>query len=146
MSLERMQYELMLFSRNYTKPHHTDEAVLERSAYVLLCRLENAAPMTLKEISEALGLDASTIHRQVAALLRHGHLDYARQPPGEVARRVAPTAAGRNALAQTRAILERGLRSVVGDWPEAKRQQFEGLLLDFNMQVEALEGKSWPRT
>lgn len=145
MSLKQMQYELMLFSRNYMRPHHADGAVLERSAYVLLCRLEHVAPMTLKEISEALGLDASTIHRQVAALLRHEHLEYARQAAGEVARRVTPSKAGLAALAETRTIFERGLDSVVGDWPESKKQQFVDLLMDFNLQVETLEGKAWPR-
>lgn len=140
-----MQYELMLFSRNFMKPHHADEVVLERSAYVLLCRLEHVAPMTLKEISIALGLDASTIHRQTAALLTQDYLQYAPNNAGEVARRVAPTSAGLAALGKARAVLESGLRDVVGDWPEGKKEQFVDLLRDFNRQVETLEGKAWPR-
>lgn len=145
MTLTHLQYELMLFSRNYLKPHHIKEQVLDRSAYVLLSRLEFAEPMTLKEISEALGLDASTIHRQSSALLKAAHLEHVAPGEGQVARRVRPTVTGLAALAQTRRIFEQGLESVVGNWPEVKQEQFESLLRDFNERVEALEGRSWPR-
>lgn len=101
--------------------------------------------MTLKEISEALGLDASTINRQVAASLRQEHLEYVPNATGQTARRVAPTKSGLAAMVETRRIFEHGLEKVVGDWPEAKRQQFIDLLVDFNHQVEALEGNAWPR-
>ncbi|MDD0859964.1 hypothetical protein NHF46_24295 [Arthrobacter alpinus] len=66
--------------------------------------------------------------------------------PGEVARRLAPTAAGLAALVDTRAINEEGLRDVVGDWPAQRREQFLSLLLRFNQDVEALENTPWPRT
>lgn len=145
MSLKIMQYELMLMSRKYMKPLDAGDVMLERSAYVLLCRLEHAAPMTLKEISEALGLDASTINRQVAASLRQAHLEYVPNSTGQAARRVVPTKSGLAAMVETRRIFERGLEKVVGDWPEPKKQQFIDLLLDFNHQVEALEGNAWPR-
>lgn len=145
MTLTHLQYELMLFSRNYLKPHHSKDQVLDRSAYVLLSRLEFAEPMTLKEISEALSLDASTIHRQSAALLKAEYLEHVAPGAGQVARRVRATASGLAALAETRRIFEQGLDSVVGNWPETKQEQFESLLRDFNQQVESLEGKSWPR-
>lgn len=145
-SLNQMQYELMLFSRYHLRPHVTAEPTLERSAYVLLNRLELTAPMTLKELSQALHLDTSTIHRQLAALLRHEHVEYVAGAAGEVARRIAPTAAGLAALVSTRASYEDGLRRVVGDWPEEKQRQLLGLLRDFNQDVERIEGAPWPRS
>ena len=145
MSLTHLQYELMLFSRNYLKPHHSKERVLDRSAYVLLSRLEFSEPMTLKEISEALGLDASTIHRQSSSLFKAAHLEHVAPVSGQVARRVRPTAAGLAALAETRRIFEQGLASVVDTWPADKQEHFQSLLRDFNERVEALEGTSWPR-
>lgn len=144
-SVQQMQCELMLLSRHQLRPHSGEVPLIERSAYLLLSRLELVDPMTLKELSNALRLDSSTVHRQLAALLRSGHVEYVRGAAGEVARRVAPTPAGLAALIQTRANNEVGLRSVVGNWPEDKRQQFLALLREFNQDVETLEGAPWPR-
>ena len=40
---------------------------LERSAYLVLRRLRIEGPMSIGELSEAFGLDNSTVHRQTAA-------------------------------------------------------------------------------
>ena len=144
--LRQMQYELMLFSRYHLRPFDTAEPMLERSAYVLLNRLEHATPMTLKELSLALLLDTSTVHRQVGVLLRHGHVCYATGTPGEVARRITPTAEGLTALRGTRKSYETGLRRVVGEWPDAKQHDFMEMLREFNQTVECIEDAPWPRT
>lgn len=143
--LDQLEYELMLFSRYYLRPHHTAEQMLERSASILLSRLENVPAMTLKELAGALRLDGSTVHRQVAALLRAELLAYAPNDGGEVARRVTPTDAGRAALARARDIYATGLERVMDGWPLSQREQFLGLLQGFNQNVEGLEGTPWPR-
>lgn len=143
--LDQLEYELMLFSRYYLRPHHTAEQMLDRSASVLLSRLENVPAMTLKELAAVLRLDPSTVHRQVAALLRAELLAYAPNDGGEVARRVTPTDAGRAALARSRDTNATGLDRVMAGWPASKRAQFLGLLQGFNQNVEQLEGSPWPR-
>ncbi len=143
--LQDMQYELMLFSRYHLRPNHKSNLAIERSAYVLLNRLEHAEPMTLKELAQALRLDTSTIHRQVGALIRHEHVAYVPGVAGEVARRIAPTEAGIEALLKARTSDEQGLCDVVGDWPQEKQRAFMSMLRDFNETVEGLEGAPWPR-
>lgn len=143
--LQQMQYELMLISRYQLRPHPQDGPMIERSAYLLLNRLERVDPMTLKELSHALRLDTSTVHRQLGALLRSGHVAYVAGVAGEVARRIAPTPAGLAALIETRASHEDGLRTVVGEWPQEKQRQFITLLRQFNQNVETLEDAPWPR-
>lgn len=143
--LHEMQYELMLFFRYHLRPHYKSSLALERSAYVLLNRLEHCDPMTLKELSQALRLDTSTIHRQVGALMRHEHVAYVPGVAGEVARRIAPTEAGIEALVEARTSYEQGLRDVVGDWPPEKQRAFMGMLRDFNETVERIEDAPWPR-
>ncbi len=143
--LELMEYELMLFSRYYLRPQHRAEGMLDRSAFVLLSRMENVLPMTLKELAVTLRLDGSTVHRQVGALLRPELLAYAPHDGGELARRVTPTAAGRAALRECRKVYAEGIGQVISDWSEAKSEQFLKLLKDFNQGVEALEGSPWPR-
>lgn len=144
--LGQLEYELMLLARYALRPQHRNEEVLDRSAMVLLSRLENVAPMTLKELSCALRLDVSTVHRQSAALLRVGLMDYAPRDSGEVARRLTHTEAGLAALAHTRTIYERGLESVVKDWSEERRVELANMLRSFNEDVEQIEGALWPRS
>lgn len=145
-TLGQLQYELMLFSRYHMRPHHNDDPLLERSAQVLLSRMEHVDPMTLKELSQALRLDASTIHRQTAVLLRQGYLEYAQPQPGEVARKVNPTPEGMAMLESTRVSLRQGIARVVGEWPEEKGELLATLLREFNEGVEGLEGTAWPRS
>ncbi len=144
--LGQLEYELMLMARYALRPHHRQGEVLDRSAMVLLSRLENVPPMTLKELACALRLDGSTVHRQSAALLRAALLDYAPRDGGEVARRVTPTEAGITALGNTRRIYEQGLEGVVRDWPDERRSQLVSMLQAFNEDVERLEGALWPRS
>ncbi|MEV8145181.1 MarR family winged helix-turn-helix transcriptional regulator [Specibacter sp. NPDC078709] len=144
-TVQAMQYEMMLLSRYQFRPHPRADGMLERSAFLLLSRLELVEPMTLKELSRALNLDISTVHRQVGALLRSEHVEYVLGLPGEVARRLAPTPAGLRALIETRAINEEGLRGVMGGWPQKRREQFLTLLRRFNQDVEDLENTPWPR-
>lgn len=140
-----LEYELMLLSRYHLRPNDHGAAVLERSAHILLSRLEHVAPMTIKELAAALRLDGSTVHRQVAALLRRELVSYAPNDGGELARRVTPTAAGLRQLDETRRIYNEGVERVVEPWPKAKRAEFLALLRDFNFEVERLEGGRWPR-
>lgn len=143
--LEQLEYELMLLARHALRPYHRHEEVLDRSALVLLSRLENVPPMTLKELAAALRLDASTVHRQVAALLRTEMLAYAPNDGGELARRVTPTPAGHAALAENREMYTRAVDRVVGGWSLKKKGELWALLRDFNSEVEQLEGSPWPR-
>ncbi|MCY0903367.1 MarR family winged helix-turn-helix transcriptional regulator [Arthrobacter sp. H14-L1] len=143
--LEQMQYELMLLSRYQLRPYYYEGPMLERSAYVLLNRLERVEPMTLKELSRALGLDTSTIHRQVGGLLRHGYVCYAASSPSQVARRITWTESGREALIAARTLYKEGLDRVVGDWSAEKQTRFMELLRAFNQDVERLEETPWPR-
>ncbi|MFQ4148053.1 MarR family winged helix-turn-helix transcriptional regulator [Arthrobacter sp. LAPM80] len=143
--LEQLEYELMLLARHALRPYHRHEEVLDRSAMVLLSRLENVAPMTLKELAAALRLDASTVHRQVAALLRTELLAFAPNINGEVARRVTPTPTGISAMKATRAVHIQGIERVMAAWPAQRQAQFLASLQEFNGDVERLEGSPWPR-
>lgn len=50
-------------------------SVLESSAFRILWLLEESGPRTLRELSEDLQLERSTINRQVNAAIRHGYVE-----------------------------------------------------------------------
>ncbi|GAB3654256.1 hypothetical protein GCM10027596_05800 [Nocardioides korecus] len=69
---------------------------LETSAFRLLWVLHESGPRTMRELSEELQLERSTINRQVNAAIRHGHLERIEEP-GVKAPRVRPTVEGERA-------------------------------------------------
>lgn len=79
-----LEYELTLFARHHlTTQQSRPGQYLERSAYLLLTRLEAAESMSLRELAQALGLNVSTINRQVAPLLKRGLIERFPDPTGE---------------------------------------------------------------
>lgn len=143
-NLVDVEYELTLLSRYHALAQRS-ELHLDRSAYLLLGRLELQQPMSLKELSCAFGLDISTINRQIGALRRQGLVERVEDPAGGLARKVRPTASG---LAQLRADREHstaGVGKVLRDWTPETRRALGDLLRHFNQSVEEIEGRTWPR-
>lgn len=70
----QLSYEHMLSSRYalHNAPPHGREWSLDRSAALLLSRMDVEGAMSVSELAEALDLDISTIHRQVAAAMKSG--------------------------------------------------------------------------
>lgn len=139
-----IEYELTLLSRYHVLAQRA-ELHLDRSAYLLLGRLELQNPMSLKELACAFGLDISTINRQIGALRRQGLVERVEDPAGGLARKVQPTEAGLSQLRADREQSTAGVEKVVRDWSPESRQALSALLRQLNQSVEELEGRDWPR-
>ncbi|MGV9711497.1 MarR family winged helix-turn-helix transcriptional regulator [Gordonia sp. NPDC003424] len=68
-------------------------ARLDASAFAILWILSDGRARTLRELSEELDLDQSTVNRQVNAAIRHGYLERF-EIEGQVSRLLRPTTAG----------------------------------------------------
>lgn len=144
--LNALEREMVLFTRYYLSVQQARPGQqLERSAYLLLTRLELAESMSLGELAEAFRLDVSTINRQVAPLLKRGLLERFPDPDGGMARRLRPSSKGLQQLASDREISRDGLARVIAEWSTESLNAFVGLLTSFNTSVEELEGAPWPR-
>lgn len=142
--LDELERELTLLARHYMSVSRGGQQ-LERSAYLLLTRLEVDEPMTLKQLAKAFHVDISTINRQTAAMLRHGLVERFPDPDGGMARKIRPTALGLERLAQDRECGRAGTRRVVEEWPAERVADLARLLTAFNQEIEGLEGAAWPR-
>lgn len=140
-----IEYELTLLSRHHARTHRVAGQTLDRSSYLLLGRLELEHPMSLKELALAFHLDHSTIHRQIAVLLRNDLAEYVLDPDGGPARKIQPTATGLTRLAEDRGQHRRSLARIVSDWDEGDLTQLCELLTRLNRGIEELEGRQWPR-
>jgi DNA-binding MarR family transcriptional regulator len=143
-----VEYEQMLLSRhafvNRCDGRHRDGA-LERSAYILLSRLRVQGPMSIGELSDAFGLDASTLNRQTAAAVRAGLLERIPDPEGGMARKFRVTDEGARVLDEEREGVVRSLDQVMDGWPEEDIATFAAYLRRFNADIERLGGRPWPR-
>ncbi|RJO75789.1 MarR family transcriptional regulator [Nocardia panacis] len=144
--LTRLVFELTLLSRHYLNAvvRHP-EFHLDRSAYLILTRLELDAPLSLRELSEAFQLDISTINRQVAAMLKLELVERVPDPEGGIARKIKASANGLTALAADRARKQIGIGAVVAGWSEPDIARLGALIAQFNASVEQMEHNPWPR-
>ena len=144
---DELERETMLHSR-YLMPQRRfagSQDRLERSAYTLLSRIDAQGPMSLGEMSEALGLDVSTLNRQTAAMTKSGYLERVPDPEGGLARKFRVTAVGAERLEADRRLNAAGLRRVLVDWSGKDVDTFTALLRRFNTDIERLDGRPWPR-
>ncbi len=143
----RLSYEQMLSSRYalQNSPAHGREWTLDRSATVLLSRLEVQGPMSVGELAEAFGLDISTIHRQVAAAMKAGLIERIPDPDGGQARKHRSTAEGVRRLHLELENRDELSRLVTADWTEDELGAFVALMSKFNRKLETLRNQQWPR-
>ncbi|RKN37198.1 MarR family winged helix-turn-helix transcriptional regulator [Streptomyces hoynatensis] len=152
--LSDLERELMLVGRHHLCPGLEScgpgqaaghEGRLDRSAHLLLSRIDAEGPMSIGQLAEALGLDTSTVNRQTAALLKAGLVERHLDPEGGLARRLAITQEGLGRLAAERARRRDGLAVLFEDWSREDLRQFAHLLARFNARCERVKGHPWPR-
>ncbi|MEZ7240260.1 MarR family winged helix-turn-helix transcriptional regulator [Rhodococcus sp. GXMU-t2271] len=142
-----IEFEMMLLGRhlNLFGPKGRDAGRLDRSAYTVLSRLAVQGPMSIGQLSDAFGLDASTLNRQTAALLKAGLAERIPDPDGGIARKFRITAEGVRRLDDERASSVAGLERVLVDWDPSEVAEFARWLARFNTDIERLTGHPWPR-
>ena len=143
---ELVEYETMLLGRHvFMTARTTQNVALERSAYILLSRLHMQGPMSVRQLSDAFGLDTSTLNRQTAALMRTGLIERIPDPLGGIARKFRLTEDGERRLEEARVELVNGLNEVLTDWTADDVTAFAALLKRFNTDMERMDGRPWPR-
>lgn len=145
--LEAIELETLLLGRHLAPLRRLPdgEQVLERSAYTLLTRLQTEGPMSIRELSDAFGLDASTLNRQTAAMLRDGLVDRIPDPDGGLARKFQITEMGIRRMSAERGSNVEGLGRVLNGWSEDDVRLFADLLRRFNSSIEQRTQRPWPR-
>ncbi|WP_406151934.1 MarR family winged helix-turn-helix transcriptional regulator [Streptomyces sp. NBC_01012] len=145
---EDVEYEQMLLGRHDLAHHRGGRhknALMDRSAYVLLSRIRVQGPMSNGELSDAFGLDASTLNRQTAATTRAGLAERIADPEGGMARKFRITDKGARLLDEERDRIVHALDRVMHDWPDDDISAFAGYLKRFNSGIEQLSKRPWPR-
>lgn len=143
-----IEFEMVLLSRHsyFDGPRKADaHKKVDRSAYVVLTRIDLDGPLSIGELSAALGLDTSTVNRQTTAMLKADLLERIPDPQGGMARKLAMTTEGAARLEYARDTTVESLGRVMTGWTDDEAADFARMLERFNRGIEALEGRPWPR-
>ncbi|NUS12332.1 MAG: MarR family transcriptional regulator [Streptomyces sp.] len=134
--LERLQHQVALFARRaeQTRLGGVGKArnSMDRAAYLLLNRLDREGPMGVKALAEAMGIDSSTVTRQVAPLVDTGLVKRTSHPDDGRAVVLAVSPRGRARLDDVRDSRRRLMAQVTEGWSNEEREVFAGLLVRFN--------------
>ncbi|PTR25667.1 DNA-binding MarR family transcriptional regulator [Rhodococcus sp. OK519] len=143
-----IDFETMLLGRhvhhNSPRPRRSGGR-LDSSAYVLLSRIAIEGPLSIGQLSDALGLDTSTLHRQTTSMLGDGLLERIPDPDGGMARKFRITEEGQALLDAERSGSVEALDKLMEDWTPEDVAAFAAYLERFNTDIERMSGRPWPR-
>ncbi|HLM03880.1 MAG TPA: MarR family transcriptional regulator [Blastococcus sp.] len=115
---------------------------LDGAAFGLLALLEDAGPLRAGDVVARLGLDKSTVSRQVASLVDLGLVDRSPDPVDGRAQVLTPSAEGSARLARIRSARRARWEDDMSDWPEEDVARLAELLARLNSIGEAHEAES----
>jgi DNA-binding MarR family transcriptional regulator len=115
---------------------------LDGAAYGLLALLQDAGPLRASDLVTRLGLDKSTVSRQVATLVELGLVDRTADPVDGRAQVLTPSAEGSARLERIRAARRARWEADMSDWPADDVARLADLLGRLNRLGEAREAQA----
>jgi DNA-binding MarR family transcriptional regulator len=115
---------------------------LDGAAYGLLALLQDAGPLRASDLVSRLGLDKSTVSRQVATLVDLGLVERTADPADGRAQVLTPSSEGSARLARIRTVRRAQWAADLADWPASDVAALGGLLARLNTIGEAREAEA----
>lgn len=138
----RIEQQLTVLFRRAQRVHILGsggtEVDLDRSAYAILCRIDDEGPQRLGALASTFGLDPSTITRQVQSLERAGLAERTTSTRDRRVSMLALTEPGLQAVRATREHRRSQLESLLTDWAEVDVERFATLLEQLNTSIDRL--------
>lgn len=129
--LGQLEDSLFRFARTVASMRvhsYAQDAPCDRAGLAVLHILEHAGELRLSELAGALGLDPSTVSRQVRALEDSGLVTRREDPADRRAYHLALTGTGLAALGDVRQRRRELLAAALADWRPRDRERLAGLL------------------
>ncbi|SDF95259.1 MarR family winged helix-turn-helix transcriptional regulator [Klenkia brasiliensis] len=114
---------------------------LDGAAYGLLVLLDDAGPLRASDVVVRLGLDKSTVSRQVASLVDAGLVDRVADPDDGRAQVLSTSAEGHRRLSEIRDARRARWEADLADWPTDDVASLSTLLGRLNRLGEAREAQ-----
>ena len=114
---------------------------LDGAAYGLLALLQDTGPLRASDLVARLGLDKSTVSRQISSLVELGLVDRAADPADGRAQVLTPSAEGSARLAEIRDVRRARWEADLSGWPAEDVATLGELLSRLNRIGEAREAE-----
>ncbi|MFI1965545.1 MarR family winged helix-turn-helix transcriptional regulator [Streptomyces pathocidini] len=139
--LDALQHQVALFARRAEQTRLGGVGQvrnsMDRAAYLLLNRLDKEGPMGVKALAAGMGIDSSTVTRQVAPLVDTGLVKRTSHPEDGRAVVLQLSPRGKARLEEVRSSRRQLMELLTEDWAEEERQTFCTLLTRFNEALSA---------
>lgn len=134
--LDTLQHEVALFARRAEQTRLGGVGQvrnsMDRAAYLLLNRLDKEGPMGVKALAASMGIDSSTVTRQVAPLVDTGLVKRTSHPEDGRAVVLQLSPRGQARLEEVRSSRRQLMAELTDDWEPEEREAFCALLTRFN--------------
>ncbi|HZG03356.1 MAG TPA: MarR family transcriptional regulator [Streptomyces sp.] len=141
--LDALQHQVALFARRaeQTRLGGVGQArnSMDRAAYLLLNRLDQDGPTGVKALAAGMGIDSSTVTRQVAPLVESGLVKRTSHPDDGRAVVLQLSPRGVSRLEQVRASRRELMALLTREWSEDERTVFCDLLTRFNQALSDIQ-------
>ena len=112
---------------------------LDRASYLLARTLEATGPISVKDLASRLGLDATTVTRQVATMERLGLLDRHSDPNDGRVKLIELSPNGRRKMRAVQRARRERVRQLFAGWSNRDQLELGQLLGRFNDAVADIE-------
>lgn len=134
--LDTLQHQVAVFARRAEQTRLGGVGQvrnsMDRAAYLLLNRLDREGPMGVKALAASMGIDSSTVTRQVAPLVDTGLVKRASHPEDGRAVVLELSPRGLARLTEVRTSRRDLMAELTDTWSPAERDAFCTLLTRFN--------------
>lgn len=139
--LDALQHQVAVFARRAEQTRLGGVGQvrnsMDRAAYLLLNRLDIEGPMGVKALAAGMGIDSSTVTRQVAPLVDTGLVKRTSHPEDGRAVVLQLSPRGQARLEEVRDSRRELMAQVTDGWTESERESFCALLTRFNLALAA---------
>ncbi|MFF8310544.1 MarR family winged helix-turn-helix transcriptional regulator [Streptomyces lydicus] len=146
--LDALQHQVAVFARRAEQSRlggvGQARNSMDRAAYLLLNRLDQEGPMGVKALAAGMGIDSSTVTRQVAPLVDSGLVSRATHPEDGRAVVLQLSERGHARLDEVRASRRALMALVTEEWSEEERAAFTTLLTRFNASLSDITASLTP--
>ncbi len=139
--LDTLQHEVAVFARRAEQTRLGGVGQvrnsMDRAAYLLLNRLDKEGPMGVKALAASMGIDSSTVTRQVAPLVDTGLVKRTSHPEDGRAVVLQLSPRGLSRLEEVRSSRRQLMAELTQEWSPQEREAFCTLLTRFNTALSA---------
>jgi DNA-binding MarR family transcriptional regulator len=135
--LDLIETEMAVLTRALEGMHRRSEIYrdLDRATYLLARTLDTTGPVSINGLASLLGLDATTVTRQVATMEASKLVVRRADPDDRRVSLIGLSANGRRKMRAVQRARKERIASLLGDWTTGDRRQLGRLLARFNDEL-----------